>query len=110
MPKIDKIKKDIFIKIILLLCFVEIKKNLSRIVNFIFFEFFGSGKYEINKGKIEKELIKISDKDKIIIKPKSIIGLISDISNDAKATIVVNTVYIQGQTILFNVKERDFGF
>ena len=49
-------------------------------------------KININKGKTVKEQRKETIKAIIIIKPKSIMGLISVIINDPKATIVVKVV------------------
>ena len=44
----------------------------------------------------------------IIMKPKSIIGLMSVIIRDPKATNVVKVVYRQGQNIFFNVLDKLF--
>ena len=44
-------------------------------------------------------------KPKVIIQPKSIIGLISLKIKDRKANIVVKTVYKIGQNILFVVRD-----
>ena len=63
------------------------------------------GKNEINKGKNENDVIKITISEIIIINPKSIIGFISLKIKDKNAQIVVSTVYIIGQNILLVVNK-----
>ena len=57
-------------------------------------------------GESVKDVGKEVNKAKDIIRPKSIMGLISLNTNDIKAHIVVRTVYIIGQTIFSVVNNR----
>mgnify|MGYP007000431933 CR=1 len=62
----------------------------------------------IHNGRIVKEHSNDIIREINIMKPKSIIGFISVIIKDPKATIVVNVVYRQGQNIFFKVTDRFF--
>ena len=66
------------------------------------------GKKEISIGSIVKEVIKIINKETIMILPKSITGFISENIKDPKATIVVKAVYKHGKNIFFNVSFKLF--
>tara|TARA_Y100000590_G_C15329950_1_gene867277 strand:- start:97 stop:417 length:321 start_codon:yes stop_codon:yes gene_type:complete len=87
------------IKTIFLKCkFVKLLTKLKFTKDNLFE--FESGNIEIKIGNITKEEINDTVNDKIIIKPKSITGLISVITKEAKAIIVVKDVYKQGQNML----------
>ena len=62
----------------------------------------------MHNGRIVKEHINEIIREINIMKPKSIIGFISVIIKDPKATIVVSVVYTQGQNMFFNVTDKLF--
>ena len=65
-------------------------------------------KTRIHNGRIVKEHINEIIREINMMKPKSIIGFISVIIKDPKATIVVSVVYRQGQNMFFNVTDKLF--
>ena len=65
-------------------------------------------KTRMHNGRIVKEHSNEIIREINMIKPKSIIGFISVIIKDPKATIVVSVVYRQGQNMFFNVTNKLF--
>ena len=65
-------------------------------------------KSKMHNGRIVKEHSNEIIREINMIKPKSIIGFISVIIKDPKATIVVSVVYRQGQNMFFNVTDKLF--
>ena len=73
--------------------------------SFFFTEIFSFETKLINVGSSVKVIINDVTRPKVIIHPKSMIGLISLKIKDKKAIIVVKAVYKIGQNIFFVVRE-----
>ena len=65
-------------------------------------------KSRMHNGRIVKEHSNEILREINMMKPKSIIGFISVIIKDPKATIVVSVVYRQGQNMFFSVTDKLF--
>ena len=89
--------------------FLLIESDPRKVVNLEFCSFlseiFSEGAKFKNVGNKVKVIINEVIRPKVIIHPKSIIGLISLKIKDKNAKIVVNTVYKIGQNIFLVVKE-----
>ena len=88
----DEIKSRKAIKTIFLELFFAMDKKFNFNIWWFLSNLLFLGKINISKGNIVKEQTKEIVNPINIIKPKSIIGLISVIISDPKATIVVSVV------------------
>ena len=103
MPIIEVINKNKLRTRIFFGLFETIDIKLKFKLRFFIFNLKFVGNIRISNGRIVNEQINEMIKEITIIKPKSIIGFISVMIKEPKATIVVSVVYRQGQIIFFRV-------